>query len=635
MKDLDLDHPVLLDFESRSRADLTEVGGRRYWEDPSSEALCCAWFDVRTRDCGCWEPGEEWPHTGRILGAHNAHGFDRFAAERYDFRAAGWVDTSQLARKAGLPGSLDALGTRWLGIPKDGEGSKFTKSLSSVRRPKDMDAATWKALPDSDRRRLGALPEITPEKLARVKEYCVSDVAILVHAWDRLNAWRDDDAASEALDRVINDRGIRFDQALAQRLLEEDARHASEAIENAITEITQRGGNVDAADVRAAARSTQQFCAITGAENAQKTTIAGVDHPLVAVRQALATVIRGKLEAGLTRVHADGRLRDTLRYYGAHTGRWSGRGMQLQNLTRPAKRFDGTDVDALAAAVLDGRPCDAEEASLLLRATLCAAPGHVLIAMDFASVEARATAWAADDHAALEVFRSGKDPYKVAAATIFGTTYDLVDKAQRAVGKVSELALGYGGGPAALEKMAKSYRVDLSGLNLQGIVNAWRTLHDPVCALWVSFERSFRCACEDIPTWAGPFHFPPSTAAASDDIACALPSGRLIVYPNATATEKSLKYQGTKHVEHVYGGKLVENAIQALCRDLLAQALLGAERAGLRPVLHVHDEIVCEVPEAQAQEAEAALHACMTKLPIWAAGFPIAAEGWTGRHYRK
>jgi len=995
--------PVLLDVESRSRADLPRVGGRRYWEHPSSHVLVVVWYDTADGTVGAWYPGDAWPHDGRTLAAHNAHGFDRFALERYGITAP-WIDTAQLARRAGLPGALDALGTRWCGVPKDREASRFTKSLSSVRRPSrkhgaaEIPAAKWATMTADERRERGVQPVLDADGFARVVSYCASDVAIMAQTWPRLREWLDVDADVAALDVRINDRGVWFDARLAQRLLDEDACIGDAAVDDAAVALASSfdGRGCTAADVwdadrvRAAAMSPAKFCAETGAPNAQAATVETMTHPLAAVRKALSSIAAGKLRAGLARVHADGRLRDTLVYYGAHaqplsepvatpsgwrrmgdlapgdyvlgtqgptrvravypqgardvvrvtfsdgafvrcdldhlwsvrdnegrervlsvrdmlrggyrrnngtrarytvpmtshntepsnlpidpytlgallgdgcfrnktpgftsadpeiaarfalpagvyltdrierkasgkdahhytlasgtggrwrtnplkaalvalglwglgsrdkfipdeylwasreqrldllcglldtdgsarsagvakytttslelargvvhlveslggtvsasvgvvksggiveigcnmpiglspfylnrkrtrhegkarapyrsivsinrdgrepcqcieveasdhlylarsfvathnTGRWSGRGMQLHNLPRPAAYFgdlpaDTTyphtinakgervvDVDALANEVLAGRPCDADAVALLVRATIAAPPGRLFAVRDFASIEARATVWAAGDEAALDVYRSDRDPYKVAAADVYGVAYDDVTKPQRQVGKVCTLALGYGGGPAAFEKMASAYRVDLSALDVRAIVDAWRRARRPVVSLWYACEHAFRAACDGKPRYAGPFEFVADDE--HDAIACFLPSGRPIVYNEAHVDgDGDLAYVGARGVEHVYGGKLVENAIQGLCRDLLTSDMLAVDAAGLDIVMHVHDEIVVECAPADVEHVEAVLDDAMTTAPAWAAGFPLACDGWTGRRYRK
>ena len=211
--------PVLLDFESRSRADLKRVGGRNYWAHASTEAICAVLYDTDTRAIALWTQGDPCPVTpDTVLAAHNARGFDRFAAQRY------WgldveIDTSELARRAGLPGSLDALALRWLGRGKDKEGSRFTLSLSRPSRAKA---------------RLGQLPPITPEVLARVVAYCANDVEVIADGWPRLEAWLDVPWENDVsrVERAVNDRGIAFDIALAKRLIEICAGNADEALES-------------------------------------------------------------------------------------------------------------------------------------------------------------------------------------------------------------------------------------------------------------------------------------------------------------------------------------------------------------------------------------------------------------------
>ena len=620
---------IFLDFESRSRADLKTVGGRRYWEHPSSEALVVVWYDDGTDDVGVWSPGDEWPHHDKPHAAHNAFGFDRFAAERYGFRVREWIDTSQLARKAGLPGALDALGIRWCGVPKDKVASRFTKSLSSVRRPPKkhpcyITPPEWRALTAAQKRERGLLPSIDQAAMDRVTAYCASDVEIMVDAWDQLVDWLHVDRDVERLDRVINDRGVAFDSDLASTLLEHDEQNKHEAIETAASAL-----GMSFSDTLAAASSPAQFREIVGTPDAQAATIETLDHPLAVARRATASIVAGKLKAGLARVHDDGRLRDTLRYYGAHTGRWGGRGLQPQNLNRPDKRFEDLDIDAFLRNA-DGL-LNLASLEFALRGTLCAPPGKRLVCADFSSVEARATAWAANDFGALEVFASGRDPYKVAAAGVYGVDYADVTKAQRQVGKVAELACGYQGGAGAFAKFAAGYRLDISNLDVAAIVRAWRGMHKPTVRLWYACERAFLAAAEGHATWAGPFEYAPSLCGKH--VACYLPSGRPIVYNDVDVESKS--YVGTKGVAHVYGGKLVENAIQGMCRDLLTHAMLGVDAAGLPIVLHVHDEIVCEVARDEARDAYETLNRIMSVPPSWARDFPLAADGWIGERYRK
>lgn len=662
---------LLVDFETRSRCDLKESGGRIYAEDPSTEVLCAVAFDTETGDLETWLPGDAPPAgLDDACAAHNADGFDRFIAQRFWFGgrapAKPWIDTSIAARRAGLPGALDALGTRWLGIPKDSASSKFTKGLSTCRRPSGkgpdaIPAVAWKALSKAEKRARGVQKALTPEILERVVRYCTSDVEIMAHGWEPLQPFISEgvfggwEADVLAVDRIVNDRGICFDSDLARALLEIDERAKGRAIEAAA-----KVCGWTTAEVARVVGSHVQFSEWCGVENAQSATIdallAAPDtdprvRALAEARRSLATIAAGKLRAGLERVSPDGRLRDSHRYYGAHTGRWSGRGMQLQNLPRPEKRFEkwgAAEVDALVERALRKEDLDPGEIMIALRACLTASPGHTLAVSDFSGVEARATAWAADDRAALDVFASGRDVYKVAAINIFlGLAYDDVSQVQRTAGKMAELACGYQGGDDALIRiaMAQTPPIDLVSLAAQGlvpkpraIVDAWRELHAPIVQFWYRVQAAFLGAVRGRSSSVAGFDFVPSDSGA--DVAIFLPSGRPIIY-NSVREGRDIKgrptlsYQGTTFTEHIYGGKITENIIQAFCRDLLADALVRAEEAGLCPVLDVHDEIACDVPESAEEEADAELDQIMTTLPEWAEGFPVGAKGHHGRRYRK
>lgn len=626
--------PLLLDFESRSTADLKRIGGRLYWEHGSTEALCCVAFDTDDGALFIWTPGDHEAATqiarratAKNWAAHNASGFDRFAMARvFGVTRQDYVDTSELARTAGLPGALDALGSRWLDLPKDREASAYAKSLSRLSKAKGS-AGRWLYDPD----------------LARLIPYCVSDVEIMAEGWERLEPWLALEPDVVRVDRIVNERGIGFDVQLAPRLLEIDA----ELCERTLADVARVTGESREA-VRAAASSPQQFTQRTGLPDAQKQTI---DDALARgrlppralafcrARRALASIARGKLEAGLARVSDDGRLRDSLRYYGAHTGRWSGRGVQLQNLPRPEKEFeDWTDDDIcwLADHVLGGGSVDhAKYVDLLLRACLVPHAGHVLIARDFAAIEARALAFLAGDRVALEAFKAGRDLYRVAAMVIFGVTYEAVTKAQRQVGKVAELALGYQGGPGALERMARANGVELpASPSAAQIVESWRKGRPAIKRFWYAVEGAFTCAAQGESVALAGCTFEPWPSA--NGVAIFLPSGRPIVYNDVELSDEGLTYVGTKGREHIYGGKIVENLVQAYCRDLMADAMVAAESHQILPVaLTVHDEVVCDVDERHATEAAAELSRIMQAVPAWARGMPINASGFEARRYRK
>lgn len=661
--------PVLCDFESRSRADLKRIGGRNYWLDPSTTAICAVLYDTDTGAVGLWQPGDPCPVTpDTVLGAHNARGFDRFAALKY------WgldipIDTAELARRAGLPGALDALAMRWLGRGKDKEGSRFTIGLSTCRRPTGKTAPRapgravitpeeWSRLSAAVKRERGTLPEITADDTARVISYCANDVEVLADAWPRLEGWQDIPWENDVsrVDRIVNDRGIAFDSQLAAELV----RVCDEIGERALAEAAREiGDGMNASRLRDLVMSPEQFAEFTGLENAKAETIdevlenaspgtarydAAPDRYWCAyARRAVASIARGKLLAGLGHVSPDGRLRDSLLYYGGHPGRWSHKGMQLGNMPRPAKRFEewrDADVCRAADEILAGGTCDAETVDVLLRASLTG-DGGPLAVCDFSGVEARASAWCAGDHKALEVFADPtRSPYKEAAATIFGCGTDISKGDPRyTAGKVSELACGYQGGVGALEKMARAYGLDFAaaGVDPQSVVDGWRKLHWPIVRLWRRLEDALLTAArgnEVRVTWeGGAYTFTPSDDG--QDVAVFLPSGRPVVYNEVHVSpgeysRPRITHRGTKpYRDDLYGGKILQNLIEGLCRDLMADSLVRAEDAGLEPVLHVHDEIVTQRGTLDD------LREIMLVLPEWAEGFPIGAAGHEGFRYRK
>jgi DNA polymerase bacteriophage-type len=653
--------PVLVDFESRSRANLKKRGGRLYWEDPSSEPLCAVLYDVEAEEWSTWEPGDE-PLRLDVAVAHNAQHFDRHAAAASGWRVREWEDSASAARRAGLPGALDKLGKRWLGREKDKAGNKLTVGLSRPSRAKA---------------RLGQLPELTPEIRERVLSYCRDDVEIMAESWERLVPWFDVDAETCAVDRVVNDRGIYLDKDLVRALQKQFERQQERAVRKAAKRL---GWTPEV--TRKVAMSPSQLCNATGLPNAQKETLADPDlsaltreqreraEALIPVRKALASVVPGKLTAALNMVSDDDRLRDMFLYYGAHTGRWSGRGLQPHNLNRisfedEAKRI-GWGVDDYIGTLIDGALTGGDltkhQVSGLLRSVLTASPGRELVVLDYSGIEARANAWAAGDEDALDVFRAldagtGPDPYRVMAGRyLFGVDVAAVTKEQRGLGKIAELMLGYGAGADKFAESCAKGGADLEtlGVDAAEVVRTYRTeAHPAIAQLWKSCEKAFAAACQGRTARAGRWAYEAHPALDGNggvDVWCVLPSGRPIVYCDARAKRVQrrakngntfqawdLSYQGrSPWREHVYGGLLTENAVQAFCRDLLADALVRCEAAGLDPVGHVHDEAIGEVDKGLGAEGlEEMRHIMGETAPRWAKGLPIRLDGFHSERYRK
>ena len=272
--------------------------------------------------------------------------------------------------------------------------------------------------------------------------------------------------------------------------------------------------------------------------------------------------------------------------------------------------------------------------------------GKDFICADYASIEGRVLAWLAGEETALDVYRSGKDPYKVAAAAIYHVSYDEVMKEQRFIGKIAELALGYQGAKGAFTQMAMGYGVALPEKEVEEIVANWRESRPKTVAFWFGLERACREAL-DKPGKAYEFRGI-KFIVRHGFLAMRLPSGRCLWYKNPHMAEKEMPWGETKWVvafdgvnsttrkwctQYLYGGLLAENATQATARDILVNGMFNAEEAGYPIVMHVHDEIVSEVPEGFGSVESFENLICT--LPDWAEGLPIAAEGWRGKRYKK
>ena len=279
-------------------------------------------------------------------------------------------------------------------------------------------------------------------------------------------------------------------------------------------------------------------------------------------------------------------------------------------------------------------------ASSCLRAMIVPAPGKDFVCADFSSVEGRVLAWLAGEETALNVYREGRDPYKVNASLIYGVEYDSVSKDQRQVGKVAELELGFQCGVDKYQQKCAEFGVELTHEQADTVVKQWRSARPMTTSLWYELGK---CAKNAIRSPSGIFAY--RKAAFRCDgrlLQMRIPSGRTLCYlsPEIAVVEKD--WGPTEVIRHLdnngvqkelYGGKLTENLTQAVARDLLANAIFSVEAHGYPVVLHVHDELVAEVPEGFGSVDE--LCDLMCHLPPWADGLPLKAEGWRGKRYRK
>lgn len=366
------------------------------------------------------------------------------------------------------------------------------------------------------------------------------------------------------------------------------------------------------------------------------------------LRQEMAKTSVKKYEAMSNAICKDERVRGLLQFYGANrTGRWAGRLVQVQNL--PQNHLQDLDLarqlvredDIELLEMLFGNVPDT--LSQLIRTAFVAKPGHTFLVADFSAIEARAIAWLADERWRLDAFNRNEDIYCASASMMFGVVVEKhgTNGHLRQKGKISELALGYQGGVGALTTMG-ALKMGLEENELQGLVDSWRGSNPAIVRLWSEIGKAALEAVENNTTVVirHGIRFEPK----HNILFIRLPSGRSLAYMRPGIGENrfggsSLKYEGmnqtTKQwcVQETYGGKLTENIVQAIARDLLAESMLNVENAGYKIVMHVHDENIIEVEKKKADLANVCR--IMGQSISWAPGLPLRADGYETPYYLK
>jgi Toprim domain/CHC2 zinc finger/DNA polymerase family A len=649
--------PVIFwDIETRSTLALETIGAWRYAADPTTEVLCVG-FAVDEAEPEIWTPGQPIPPSfitaaadpNWLIVAHN-YAFERTIETRILAPRYGWPQipiaqqrcSMTLALANALPGGLDAAAAALgLAIQKDAEGYKLMRKMSRPLPKRKRDAPgeiRWRD---------------TPEARKRLALYCKQDVSIERMVFNALPPMPPAEQEHWELDATINARGFCTDIALAVAA-RDLARNERRQLNAEIANLTN--GEITSIDQVA---RIQAYVERHGHQlmSLNKRSVAAVlaHEPSEAVRCVLELRREGarasvrKLERLLTMVDADSRLRGSLRFHAAHTGRWSGRGYQPQNLKRPETK----DLDAAVDAVLSGDRERIRELGAPLtiagdvqRSVICAAPGHRLIAGDFSAIESRVLAWLANEKWKLETYRKYDEtsdpqfePYCVLASQALKRTVTPDDAVGRQFGKTYDLAFGFGGGRGAWRKFDTSDTY--SDAEIESFKHQFRRTHRATFRFWHALERvAHRTVRTKQRTALGnQFCFDIERGT----LFMTLPSGRRLAYPEARMVPG--KFEETRNIRHkdnadgawadtdTWYGTLVENAVQAVARDLLVAAMQRLEAAGYKVVLHVHDEIVCEVPEDFGSEDE--FLRLMLELPDWAAGLPIAGKVRSGKRYAK
>lgn len=640
-----------LDIETYSPVDLAKCGVYKYTEHPDWQILMCSWAlnDGEVHRAEGHEailaiPGLFDKKVLKV--AHNAS-FERVNLSR--LKGSGFLppeqffDTAALARTWGLPASLKDFALSVDAEEKDEAGTRLINLFSKPNRKGERVTAGEK-----------------PDDWAAFGAYCDQDVETMRQAARLLGrGFPRGERAVYEVDQRINDRGVRVDTALAEaaeRCFKDNRAEALKEIEKIAG--VDNGNSV--AQLRAWLKSRD-----VDTEDLRKDTVKELlegELPddvrrVLTLRQGCAVSAAAKFTAAIRATNDDGRLRGTMQYFGASTGRFAGRLIQFQNLARDGFKAEGGGYDTQAEEVevgrlLEGGSVPSSELKKLIRPLLMGP----FVVCDYSSIEARVMAWLANERWMIDAFRNDEDIYVATAAKLGGPEKGF----DRQHGKVASLALQFRGGIGAMIAMGgrnilpKNTPEDILRKRLQEIVNIWRAQSPAIRRFWSQLERILN-------TGGGVDTGLVSIEVKGQDRYVWLPSKRPIVYRGLTRRwRQPLDVDGTplgpaRLVPHVintggdrarvpykplHGGIITENIVQAVARDILVQALRNLEEAGWPVVTHIHDEVVCEIPADKRTLDESALitevSEIMCRPPSWADDdLVIKAAGYTCRRYHK
>jgi DNA polymerase len=661
---------IYLDFETRSEADLKKTGAWVYAQHPSTEILCLA---AKFDDSPVNLVTGKQLLTAKILRQnHNAplykmivEGTEIFEAHNAFFEKAiwrnimvkrfGWPDipdhrwrcSASVAAYHALPRGLQTAGAALnLDTVKDVEGKRVMLQLS---KPKPKTGGFMKEDEHAD-------------KFQTLYDYCKADVDAEHALSKRLGHLPSRELEIWQLDQKINSRGVYVDREAVDAALKILAEYLGKLTKE-VEEIGE--GFFQTVNQRA---KVMEWCklqgeSVTAYDKAYLAdTIKNIKNPkvkrILEIRQALGKTSTAKYEAMKNSSAADGRIRDVLMYHGALTGRWSGKLVQFQNLPRGNIKDMATAIklikqgSAKRIEMLHGNVMTFMSAAI--RGMICAPEGKLLVVSDFAAIEARVLGWLAGSEKMLKQFRNGEDLYKDMASKIYHVPVEEVTSEQRQLGKAAILGAGYGMGPDKFLQTCLSWGIQVHEGLARTAINTYRTTYGQVPQCWWDQEKAAHAAvrtrqkiiCGRI-TWFMENGF----------LKCKLPSGRCLHYYAPKFEQRNADWGGGWELTYLgekmgkayrigtYGGKLVENIVQAIARDLMAEAMLRVEAAGFEVVLSIHDELVAEfnpltikVHDEDLFSEEILLdkfESLMAETPDWALGCPVEASGWVGKHYKK
>jgi DNA polymerase len=650
----ELKNTLLMDFETRSSVDIGNCGSFKYMESPDFRPLLLAYaFDDAPIRLVDFTAGETWPEEFLF-------GLESEAVVKLAWNCAferevlhqtleytppeQWLDVMHIAAVCGLPMSLDAAG-KALGLPEDKAKMKEGKQL--IR---------WFCVPTKD----GYFrePEKHPEKWATFRDYCVRDVEAERTIYNMLRRWTPDDTERRfwCLDQRINERGINTDPQLVRNAVAFDAQYKADLTEQAVAiSGLENPNSVSQVKTWLQEQEGIEVPSLNKKQIADVVALLSSDacRSFMDIRSELSKSSTKKYEAIIRSAGYDDHVRGCFQFYGAsRTGRFAGRLVQLQNLPQ-------NHMPDLADARELVRLGDYENfyaiygdvsrvLSELIRTALIPEPGDRFIVADYSAIEARVIAWLAEEEWRLDTFRDGGDIYCASASQMFHVPVVKhgVNGELRSRGKVAELALGYGGGLSAM----LAFGADKLGMTDEEIANTvalWREKSPRICALWRTLERAaIRCVVSGRGVLAGVKNV--AFQMENGILWMRLPSGRRIAYFGAKYEEGTGKFnKGRKVLSYMgkdqktgkwtrietWGGKLVENLVQATARDCLREAMLELDSKRYDIRAHVHDEVIITEPIGGRSVEDVC--EIMGHVPAWAPGLPLRADGYETPFYMK
>lgn len=652
-------HRVMgVDIETYSSVDLLKSGVYRYVEAPDFDILLIGYkFDdedeVRQIDTTA-DPRETWNEfldalfdPDIIKTAFNAN-FERTCLAKWTGSAMPpdeWRCTMIKALTLGLPGSLASVGMA-LGLPedklKDPQGKALIQYFSKPCKPTRSNGQRCRNYPAHD-----------PEKWALYRSYNRQDVVTEQEILKRLSIYKttEDEQKLWSLDQDMNDHGVKLDRKLIRNIVDYDTHHREELQDEArqITGLSNPNSPAQLKDWLETEGIHQTSLSKDTIATLLKGDIPAEVRRVLEIRQALGKTSVSKYSTMLEAICDDDRLRGILQFYGANrSGRWAGRLVQTHNLARNTlpdlalARELVRDGDFDTLETLFGEP--AFVFSELVRTAFIPSDGCRFVVSDFSAIEARVISWIAGEEWRLQTFRDGGDIYCATASQMYHVPVVKhgINGELRQKGKVAELACGYQGGVGAMKAMDRDGAIPEE--ELQGIVDAWRAANPTIPKLWRTCEMAAKTAIREHRTVR--IRHGIAFSYVNGNLFVKLPGGRKLCYWGTRLRQddmtgrESIVYMGVNQTTkqwqetETYGGKLVENIVQATARDCLAVAMTRVAALGYKIVMHVHDEMIVDVPISD-KDALTVINKCMADPIDWAPGLPLKGDGYETPFYMK